>query len=209
MGGGEIMKNLSLLFLISFFLTACAGATVYPERWSQTKEAYPNKQSMNPPPEMDKSFESAIFPVSYDDAYRAALVSVTQLQLNLVEENEDEGFLLAKKLLSGVRSTYYPGSAGNVTASRRWHFAVTIKETGRKKTKVTIMTKSQGECTKGPGAAANILSLGLSAAVTAGRGKMCEEYSSVHWANGFDHAQQEMNQFITFVRNNLLSNGLI
>lgn len=182
----------------------CATESL-PKHFASTGQAYPDAASMVPPSDPD-TFERSVFPAPYEDVYRAALVSASQVQLNVTFDDKSTGNIFAKRVVQRAPSPSNAGGLGG-QAERRYFFAIVVKELGPKKTQVTIMAKAQGRC-EPISAWVNVATAGIAAPSRSTANEECLRYSKVHWASGKENQEEQMGQFMTFVRNNLIAAGV-
>ncbi len=197
------MKLLVVCSVCLSFVSGCA-APLLPDKWGSTGEAFPDAESMKPPKDLRDAYETALFMAPYEDVYRAALVSVSQVQFNVTYESRSKGYIFAKRFVASAPTVVMETMGGY--AERRYYYAIEVTELAAKKTRVKIMAKTQGQC-QGIHGLLNAMSLGINEVATDSK-ELCRQYSSIHWAAGFDNTSQELNQYITFVRNNLIAAGV-
>ena len=200
----RMMKHVIILIFIGVMLGGCAKP-ILPDRFASTFEAYPDANSLKPPKDKTDVYETALIMAAYADVYRAALISATQLQLNVTQDDETKGNIFAVKIVQSAPTVSKSDGIGGYN-QRRYHYAIVIKELAAKKTRVTIMAKAQGACQAVHGFT-HFLTAGISLMIEDDEDR-CNKYSTVHWADGFDNTKAELSQYITFVRNNLISAGL-
>jgi hypothetical protein len=166
-----------------------------PERFVRVGEAYSSKDYLQNTEQIPQdSFKKMLFQAPYEDVFRAASVSASQAQFSVEEEKKAEGVILATRTAKEQPPQIYPMSPVNQQPHQRnYYYAILVKEKGPKSTEVVIMAKVQGKC---------LTELLISPAV-------CKAYATPHWASGHDNAMQDLNQFIVFLRNNLIAAGLI
>jgi hypothetical protein len=207
------MRLLSLATLVCF--TTSCGAVI-PERFATVKEAFP--QNSLPPSQTDLPPETTVkatFAAPYVDVFRAVMVGATQAQFNVESEDKSKGIILATRVFNAPPPV---GKAGSVfpSSKHRYYYGIVIKETGPKSTEVQMVAKRQLECHKfGPGdyLAASILiivvlGLGLIYEFWTGNDK-CDTFAQVQLAAGKHNSEEQMAQFITFTRNNLIAAGAL
>jgi hypothetical protein len=151
------------------------------------------------PPE---SMQKIVFNAPFEDVYRAANVSVSQVQWLIQKESKAQGIILAIQILEmlpPVTTANCPlnGGANSRPRQRNYYYAVVIKEKGPKSTEITAVAKVQGGCEHKACFAAP------------SNNRACEAYASLHWATRDDSALPQLTQFMTFIRNNLIAAGLL
>ena len=184
----------SILFLILCFFVPLGCGTWVPERFVRPGEAYSSKDYLHTEQIPQDSFKKMVFQAPYENVFRTASVSASQAQLSIEEESKGEGVILATRIVQALPPQNLPISPGNkLSHQRNYYYAILVKEKGAKSTEVLITVKSQGKCLIDP--------LCNTSA--------CKAYAIPHWATGHDHAMQDLNQFMIFLRNNLIAAGLI
>jgi hypothetical protein len=158
-------------------------------------EAYSAKEYLQNTDQIPRdSFKKAAFKVPYEDVFRAASVSASQAQFSIEEERKADGVILAMRTIQERPPQDIPIAPGNQRPHQRnYYYAIVVKEKGPKSTEVVIMAKAQGKCLVDP----------LSATAA------CKAYAVPHWAAGHDDATPDLNQYMIFLRNNLIAAGLL
>jgi hypothetical protein len=147
----------------------------------------------------------ADYAVSYDDAFRAANISVSQAQLNVEEVDKKKGQILA------TREAQQMGSNGRPIETR-YFYAISVTELGAKRSRVRIVAKVQAPCFAYNSAQRlmyDVGSFGTTELVNAAVFpvfKDCKEYQQPNWPHA---TPPELGQFQVFVRSNLLAAGLL
>ncbi len=182
-------------FLCVFLLILSGCGSWVPERFVRAGEAYSSKDYLKNFEHLPQdSFKKMVFQAPFEDVFRAASISVSQSQFSLEEERKAEGVILATRIVEALPPQDRPIAPGNQRPHQRnYYYAIVVKERGPKTTEVIIAAKAQGKCLIDP--------LSNTSA--------CKAYSIPHWATGHDAATQDLNQFMIFLRNNLIQAGLI
>lgn len=145
----------------------------------------------------------------FADVQRAAMVAATQAQLNIEQEDKRSGVLLATR---DVRAEWNPGNHNSVT-DMRYAYLILVRETGPRTTEVLIASKVQANCRPYSGMERTLFAvttLGISEAAGLGGGNArCQSIAEGMWAQGQVGSQQEMGQFMNFLRNNLIAAGAL
>lgn len=182
-----------VLFVILCCIALTGCGTWLPERFVRPDEAYSAKEYLQNTDQLPyDSFKKAVFKVPYEDVFRAASVSASQAQFNVEEERKADGVILATRIIQ--ERPPHDGAPGNQRPHQRnYYYAIVVKERGPKSTEVVIMAKAQGKCLADP-------LMGTA---------QCRAYAIPHWATVYDNATQDLGQFMTFLRNNLIMAGLL
>jgi hypothetical protein len=185
--------SVCVLFLILCFSALLGCGTWLPERFVRPDEAYSAKEYFQNTDQLPyESFKKAVFEVPYEDVFRAASLSASQAQFNIEEERKADGLILATRTVQ-ERPPRDAAPGNQRPHQRNYYYAIVVKEKGPKSTEVVIMAKAQGKCLADP--------LGSPA--------QCRAYAIPHWAAGHDNPTQDLGQFMTFLRNNLIAAGLL
>ena len=187
------------LIFSAIWLSGCAsGPSVLPTSFSTVMQAFSGGDHLNPPPNMPSDArKNTTVPVTYEDAYRAAVVSLTQAQIDIENENKAEGVVLAQQIVQVVPGFQPTNNFNNQRSlERRYFYAIVLQEKGAELTQITAYAKVQGRCYFAPA------TFGLPSDKVS-----CQHYSTVHWASGVDSAQEHLSQFMIFLRNNLIAAG--
>lgn len=145
----------------------------------------------------------------FADVQRAAMVAASQAQFNIEQEDKRGGVLLATR---DVRGEWNPGNHNSVT-NIRYSYLIVVREAGPRSTEVRIGAKVQADCTPYSGIGRTVFAvttLGISEATGMGEGNArCQRMADGTWAKGQGGSQQEMGQFMNFLRNNLIAAGAL
>lgn len=147
----------------------------------------------------------ADYSVSYDDAFRAANMSVSQAQLNVEEVDNKHGAILATREAQEVGSNGKPSET-------RYFYAISVTELGAKRSQIRIVVKVQAPCFAYNPAQRIMYGVGslgfteLANLALPDIMKDCKEYEQPNWPHA---TPPELGQFQVFVRNNLLAAGLL
>lgn len=147
----------------------------------------------------------ADYPVSYDDAFRAANMSVSQAQLNVEKVDARKGTILA------TREAQQVGGDGRPVETR-YFYAISVTELGAKRSRIRIVAKMQAPCYAYSPAQRlmyDVGSLGATELINATLAPVfqdCKEHEQPNWPRA---TLQELGNFQVFVRNNLLAAGLL
>jgi len=147
----------------------------------------------------------ADYAVSYDDAFRAANVSVSQAQLNVEEVEKGKGSILA------TREAQQAGGDGQPRVTR-YFYAISVTELDGKHSRVRIVVKVQAPCyaySPVQRLLYDVGSFGATEAVNATVAPVfanCKDQEQPNWPPA---TPPELAQFQVFVRNNLLAAGLL
>lgn len=144
------------------------------------------------------SKKATLFTASYEDVYRAAFVSASQIQIDIETENKSKGLVLGTRVVEAIPLVpRCPNSErfNGVGLPRKYFYAIVVKEKGAKSTEVLATVKVQGACWTG---------LCVKSADMA-----CTHYSTPHWADLGENPEKELTQLITFIRNNLIAAGVL
>jgi hypothetical protein len=193
----SMMMRLCALVTLSAFLISCTE--VLPEQFIRVTDVYPAGGAMNPPPP-PLSVKQAQLEAPYEDVFRAATVAAAQAQFNIEKSDKRQGLILAEQV---ERLPQY-GQTGAITR----YYAIVIKETGPKASRVDIQAKAQIRCgtlsTSG-WVITTILTLGI-ALIMLPTESDCRNRRELHWDAT---SAQQMSQFISFTRNNLIAAGVL
>jgi len=203
------MRTISLIALV-FFLSGCT--VTVPERFATLQEAYPPGESLSPPPDAPPdSFKKASFEAPYEDVFRAVSVAASQAQFNVESTDKRKGSILATRVImvqGPVNRT--------ITEPRQYSYAIVAKEIGPKATEVMTLARVQQTCTRDSGLTWTLVSIftfGIAlptALIMYPVEKIrCDNAATVQWATGPYTTLQEMNQLMTFARNNLIAAGAL
>ena len=180
-------------------LGGCAtGPSVLPDTFSNVIQAYDDGAYLNPPANIPAdSSKRVTLPVSFEDAYRATIVSLTQAQMSIESEDKARGVVLAQQILQSVPGFQPTNNFNNQRSQeRRYFFAIVLKEKEAELTEIIAYARVQGRCYF------TAQSFGLP-----NDKENCQKYAAVHWAEGVDSAQNNLSQFIILLRNNLIAAG--
>lgn len=194
------MRSLLIILLLAF----TAGCTsTYPDRFLTVNEMFGTETK--PPAEMSDAFKKSIFEASYVEVFRAATISASQAQFNVESEDRKKGEILATRAVMQQPIGTSPLSP----TQHIYSYMISLKELGPKKTEVSIAARIQARCMKESTAAIGCLTLGMVLPIAISRNKRCEKLSAGMWASGDYASGQELGNFLTFVRNNLIAANAI
>ncbi len=198
--------------LIGFFAilatAGCAGARLQPDRLMGIQDAFPKGTDTSPPAAFSEAAKTNVLEAPYEDVFRAASVAASQAQFNVEHVQKSRGLILASrpvKMRPHGTSADYP--EWQIT-DHAYFYAVSVRELGPKRTEVRISAKVQGRCGMWS-AGMYVMTGGLGTAYFNEQNARCRELSSGMWAIGSHNTAQEMGQFLTFLRNNLLAAGML
>ena len=197
MRSSNLVAILISLVVLAYFVSISGCVTVLPKSFATPKEAYPSSKSFIPPSNAPRdSFKRAVFEAPYDDVFRAVKVSVSQVMLNIESSNKAKGEILA----TSIKNTFNPKTGD--PREIRYYYGILVKEIGPETTEVTILAKRQRSC-KSLSRATACLSFGA----TLPHIEECnEETVAVKLATD---AVEQLSQFMTVTRNNLIASGVI
>ena len=189
-----------LLLLLTVFafplLSGCLGTTnfVVPDRFATISEVYPPTVAEILPPGLPVgSNKKANFAAPYEDVFRAVIESTGQALLNIEASDKNSGLILATKA-TRVPNAWDAPANRNYEAERRHFFAIVVAEKGAESTDVQIVTRVQTSCQYNDSYGDDV----------------CEKEATVQYATDFWHSSMtEMNNLITFIRNNLYAAGVL
>jgi hypothetical protein len=141
----------------------------------------------------------AVFNAPYEDVYRAVVVSTSQSQIFVEKESRSDGVVMGTRVVQArplVPICAYSREKNGVPLPRKYFYAVYVKELAAKSTQVTAAVKVQGSCWTGECAQRADFA-------------ECKAYSTPHWAQPVEDADEGLTRLLTFIRNNLLAAGAI
>lgn len=199
-----------------FCASLALGCTTVPDggnfRFKSAVELFEESAAMDWSTIPAEANQMTVLPVAFADAFRAATVSATQAQFNIEKIDARQGRLLA---LRDLRAAWNPGNPNSIT-SMRYGYLIQLREQGPKLTEVRIAAKVQAYCEAVSGAGRvffAVTTFGITEAVdganTWSANDRCKALPAGIWARRPLDSQQEMGQFMNFVRNNLLAAGLL
>mgnify|MGYP001604059396 CR=1 FL=1 len=142
-----------------------------------------------------QSRKSSLFAASYEDVYRAVFVSASQTQINIETENKSKGLVLGTRDIETASMFRKCPAVPTGSLTRRYYYAIVVKEQGAKSTEVFATVKVQGSCwTDFCWDSGNV---------------ECNNYSTPHWADRSENPEKELTQLMTFIRNNLIAAGVL
>jgi hypothetical protein len=189
--------------MVVFFLTGCFPKGIYlPEKFSTIEEVYPSDEIFDQLEGIPAdSYKKVAFEAPYEDVFRVAKVSATQAMFNVESVDKSKGLIFAMKVTQ-EQGVWNYNACGPPKNDKRYFYAIKVIETGSTTTEVVIVSKTQGAACYAGGAS-------VGTAVGTGLGlfnkKKAQAYASVHWSNNL----QDLLQFLTLIRNNLIAAGLI
>jgi len=191
-------------------LPACASDHADPNyRFKTAAQSFGASDKIDSAEAEPDAIQRSTLAAPYADVYRAALVAASQAQFNVESEDRRAGVILATQ---DLRAEWRPGSPTSVTQMRKY-YRVDVRETGPRSTEVLILSKVQAQCEP-----ASKVTQGLVVAASFGLAligsdpeapKLCAAINAGMWAKGRHSNQQELGQFMTFVRNNLIASGAL
>ena len=198
----SVMSFFSCMMLV-FFLMGCFPKGIYlPEKFSTIQEAYPSDKVFDHLEGIPvDSYKKVAFEAPYEDVFRVAKVSATQAMFNVESVDKSKGLILAMKATQ-EQGVWNYNACGTPKNDKRYFYAIKVIETGSTTTEVIILSKTQG---------ASCYAGGASVGTVVGKGfglfnkKKAEAYASVHWSTNL----QDLLQFLTLIRSNLIAAGLI
>jgi hypothetical protein len=194
------MRKLLLLLPI-LFISACT--TTRPDRFLTVNEMFGTEAK--PPAGMSDAVKKNVFEASYAEVFRAATVSASQAQFNVESDDRKKGRILATRTVMQQPI----GTSPNMPTQHVFFFDISLKELGPKKTEISIAAKVQGRCMSESTALLGCLTLGILVPWSMDRNERCENLSAGIWAAGDYAAGQDIGNFLTFVRNNLIAANAI
>lgn len=209
---GLSARRRALALAAGMLVLLCSGCTsLYMTKevpLATTDQAYPHLAAPNKaeiPPEATKM---AVYEAAFEDVFRFANVSASQAQFEVETVDAGKGLIFATRstMMSPFQQYAPPPSP------HRFFYAIQVKELAAKRTEVRIMAKVQGKCQTSNGAFrafTGVFTLGVSEMALAPISAECKAITVPGWALGFHSTEQEMGQFQTFLRNNLLVAGLL
>lgn len=206
---GKTMDFLTIIALLSL-MTSCVASynrQTTPKRYATNDELYP--PSVLPteiPGYVGKATE---FEAPFDDVWHAVTVSATQAQWKIHKSVKSKGVILATDPRPKEHQSYGHNEVIAV-------YAIVVREKGPKVSEVLVMKRGQLDCvyfttkwSESIGYYIGTLGLGLLVAnprpwENEEKAEACEKKSVVQWL--FD---SNMEQVLTFTRNNLLAAGAL
>lgn len=197
------MKNL-LYFVMVLLLCACSTTFHGPNQFSKSKDVF---HDLNIKDEFVTSNLPAgsLFVLSmdysapYEDVFRMAKLSVSQTQFFLEKTDKEKGIIFAskskpveKRIENFVPHTW--NTAGWVVSEKRFYL-ISVEELSGEKTTVKIFNKVQYECRYSGTSINNV--------------DECKMITKPHWPSYQQNDAQTMEAYLNFVKNNLISAGLI
>lgn len=192
-----------MVFLVGIVLTVgCTGSSIlHPQGgMASVGVAYPVEEieglGEKAPPQSRKA---AVFAASYEEVYRAVVVSASQTQINIERENKSKGLVLGSRVVEALPPVpTCPGSqrVNGISQPRKYFYAIVIKEKGVRSTEVLASVKVQGACWTGH--CFEYIDM-----------EACSQYARLHWANLVENPEKELTQLMTFIRNNLHAAGVL
>ncbi len=137
----QVMLRVSLLAMVGL-LAACANdfwGKYYPERFGTIQEAYPPGEADNVSSIPEDAYVRRKFDVAYADLFEIVDKSASQIGIDLQETDKQHGILFGKKVVY-----WYDGHGKR----RPVHLftKIMVKEQGPRRSTVTLVVKSQGDC---------------------------------------------------------------
>jgi len=190
-------RKLILSAILLIMLSAMLGCRSHlPVNFVTVEDAFPTGVSSSIANIPSESFKRSIYEATYEDVYRAVMVSVSQVQMNIEVTDKNKGIILATRTIN-IPPPFGSDLADNRRPMQRnYYYKVMVIEKGSKSTEVIALAKAQGRCIDWP--LDNVMF-----------GAPCGKYSTIHWAVNQESSAQELAQLMTFIRNNLIAAGLI
>jgi hypothetical protein len=193
------------LVTLCCFLTSCY--TIVPEHYDVMNKAYPPNDMASPASAPPESIKKSTFEAPYEDVYRAATIAASQAQFNIESSDKSKGLILAERIA-------LTGKVGdNAVTQTKFFYAITVKELGPKVTEVAISSKAQTKCrytSPGTHVVTTIFSFGiwlLFIPAIVALDNQCKEAAEIHWDATM--SLEQLTQFMTFTRNNLIAAGVL
>jgi hypothetical protein len=182
-----------ILFIMILALSGCRSHL--PANFATVEEAFPPAETKTPANIPSDSIKRSIFEVPFEDVFRAVMVSVSQVQMNIESNDKNKGIILATRTIE-VPPPFHSDLGDNRRPKQRnYYYKIMVIEKGPKSTEVIAFAKTQGSCTDW--------------SIDAAFGSPCPKYAALHWAQNQDSSARELTQLMTFIRNNLIAAGLI
>ena len=181
--------------LALLFLSGCMPASmVVPDRFSTVRDAYPqNARQIINADLPTGSTKTANYAAPYEDVFRAVIESTGQALLNIASSDKNSGLILATKSAK-VRNAFDSQINQAYEAERKHFFAIVVSEKGPESTDVQIVSKVQTSCQFNSWFGEEI----------------CQEEAKVKYTSDFWHSTStDMNNLLTFIRNNLFAAGIL
>ena len=192
-------------------IVVMSGCAIYPEdnlqpsRLMTIGQAYPNLEAMAPPAAFADSSRVTTYQAPFEDVFRIASVTASQVQFYVEDTQKSRGVILASRsAMMQPKGTM----SGHLTTEHQYYYAILVRELGPKRTEVRISSKVQGKCAMWHGSM-HVASLGTLSSQIVQDNERCEKLSKGMWASGAQTSVVEMQQFHTFLRNGLIAAGLI
>lgn len=128
------MKKIILACLLFILISGCA--TRLPKRWAGPNEAFPSSRIQNCSELPGGACRQTIMNFTYDEVYASTIKALSFAQINIVEEDEDAGFVY------GLRSKAIESKLGRGNIERHY-FRIGIEELDAEKCRVTAHAKTQ------------------------------------------------------------------
>ncbi len=201
------MSNRSTTMRFAAALTAwsllASCTTLHPDRLADATDVFPEsefKSGINAPSD---SMTTSVFEASFEDVWRAATMGVTQAQLKVESAQKAKGVILATHV---ERFTNWRLTSGDF--KRVYTYAVMVKELGPKSAEMRVMVRKQVSCPKATAfkmiiEALSIVFISWTFFDMSDNSK-CDDVSQVHWTQ---EKIEQLNQVVTFTRNNLFAAG--
>ena len=129
----EFIKPVIISLIIQTVLLSGCGVTLtLPSSWATHREAYPSVPADNNSELNTGAIRSANFDFTYDEVYSSCEKALSFAQLNILDEERDNGNIYAVRTSSGRGSTL------------RYYYLVDIEELSGNECKVRLYSKVQG-----------------------------------------------------------------
>jgi hypothetical protein len=190
----------TLLIGIVFLLAACGAPFRVPQQFSSSTEVFKSNDidtlQKNAPAE---SVLRIAYSAPYEDVFRIVEVSAAQAQLLVEDKNKDNGLIFASKTIPIEKVIWsfvdQKWNTGGWIHSEKRFYLIRVEELSGENTAVTIFSKVQFECSGGEEFEKNY--------------DECRNVSVPHWPSHKQRNTREMEVIHNFIKNNLISAGLI
>jgi hypothetical protein len=180
-------------------------------QWLTAEQAFDTSHNGNAPdPDASKK---VVLDASYEEAFHAATMAVTQAQWEIDKQDKAAGVLLAHRVteesldrvyLSHSHTTEFADEALYTQPKRHIYFyRVRLNEVSAKQTEIALEVKVQGDCTEHC----------LTSMILPSTKPFCKEYTERRGELRMGTSlsakdRQDVSQFVIMVRNNLIAAGV-